>query len=59
MQTRSSRVFERVADRIADDRRFVRIAAFAAVLSGFDKLFGIVPRAARVLPVESCLRQSD
>lgn len=43
---RTGRVFERVADRVADDGRFVRFASLAAEIAGFNVLFGVVPRAA-------------
>lgn len=36
-------VFERVADRIAYDCRFMGFAAFAAMVSFFDMFLGIVP----------------
>lgn len=37
-----------VADRVADDGRFVLFAALAAEVAGFNMLFGIVPGAACV-----------
>src|SRR2546421_5415653 len=46
VQRGSRCVFERVADRVADDGRFVRRASFAAEIAGLDELLRIVPCAA-------------
>ena len=42
------RVLERVADRVADDRGAVGIAALAAVVAVLDVLLGVVPRTTGV-----------
>src|SRR6266516_5639286 len=45
VQRRPRRVFERVADGVADHRRLVGRTALPAVLARLDELFGIVPGA--------------
>ena len=49
VQRRTRRVLERIADRVADDRRLVRLGALAAVRAGLDVLLGVVPGAAAVV----------
>ena len=45
-------IFERVADGIAHDSRFVRVGAFAAKLSGFDIFFALSHAAAVEFAIE-------
>src|SRR2546425_7836629 len=46
VQRRSGGIFERVADRVADDGRFVRRTSFAAEIAGLDEFLRVVPCAA-------------
>ena len=42
---RTRRIFERIADRIADDGSFVRFATLATVIAAFDVFLRIIPCA--------------
>src|SRR5438093_13559497 len=46
VQRRSGGILERVADRVADDGRFVRRTSFAAEIAGLDEFLRVVPYAA-------------
>src|SRR5881397_4431984 len=46
VQRRSGGILERVADRVADDGRFVRRTSFAAEIAGLDEFLRVVPGAA-------------
>src|SRR5438034_11125200 len=49
VQRRPRRVFERVADGVADHRRLVGRTTLPAVLARLDELLGVVPGAAAVV----------
>src|SRR5881296_1272556 len=49
VQRRPRRVFERVADGVADHASLVRRTALPTVLTGLDELLGVVPGAAAVV----------
>ena len=49
VQARAGRVFERIAQGIADDRGLVSIGTLAAVLPALDELLGVIPGAAAVI----------
>ena len=48
VERRTGGVLEGIADRVADDRSLVGVAALAAHVATFDTLLGVVPGAARV-----------
>src|SRR4029077_5735705 len=49
VQARAGRVFEGIAQGIADDRGLVSIGTLAAVLPALDELLGVIPGAAAVI----------
>ena len=50
---RTGSIFERITDRIADDSRFMRFGALAAVMAFLNILLRIVPCAAGVCHKDS------
>src|SRR5215475_1626975 len=59
MQARSRCVLKRVPNGITNDRRFMRVGAFATVCSGFDELLGIVPSSSAIVQKSSHQNSAD